>query len=204
MVIERSCQFHTSSLTSNISGPDKILKNWLVDFVPLIWGLFLLIFSFNSSFKTMGGDRGHRQTFLPTRALLKNLNSPSLRLLCSGGIKLTKIKIFIGQKTVSHIWLHPNILHPFTNVCWICKISVLLQVTLRWSSGLIYSLPTKMSKMWFQTCCRFSSCAKIVPCICNTFSQGISMQELVLNNFMPFLKVQFLLGSFIPYQTWEK
>jgi len=36
-------------LTSNISGPRQNVKNWSVDFVSLVWELFLPIFSFQAS-----------------------------------------------------------------------------------------------------------------------------------------------------------
>jgi len=82
-----------TSATSNISGPRQNIKNWSVDFVPLIWELFLPIFSYIASklWKKIEVTDRH---FLPTQALLKNFNSPSgltsLHSLGLWGINLLK------------------------------------------------------------------------------------------------------------------
>jgi len=73
----RLCYFPPPSLTSIISGLRQNIKKLARKFhamMRIIPAYFQL-----SSFKTVEEDRGDRQTdrhFLPTQALLKNLNSP--------------------------------------------------------------------------------------------------------------------------------
>jgi len=87
MALAQWCYFWPPSLTSNISGPRQNIKNWSVDFVPLIWGLFLPIFSFLAS-KLWKDIEVTDRHFIPTQALLKNLNSPLTTLASLGRDRL--------------------------------------------------------------------------------------------------------------------
>jgi len=60
---ERDYVIFDLQLTSNISGPSQNIKHRFVDFVPLIWGLFLPIFSFLASKLWEEIEVTDRQTF---------------------------------------------------------------------------------------------------------------------------------------------